>query len=68
MTYKDVIEEFRKTCNRYYLSDEYLSGIDSQTRKETPICGEYIYGMVYVRDDAVKLLIDRIKELERELK
>ncbi len=29
------------------------------------MCGEYQYGIVYVRDDAVELLIDRINELEK---
>ena len=66
MTYKDVINEFKKTCDRYCLSDEYLESIGSITRKDAVICGEYEYGMVHMRDDAVKLLIDRINELEQK--
>lgn len=64
MTYKEVIEEFNKACNRYCLSDEYLKDIDSPTREDCEMCGEYAYGMVFMRDDAVEVLIDRIKELE----
>ena len=69
MTYKEVIEEFNKACNRYCLSDEYLEETGRNTsRRQRPnsICGEYEYGMVHMRDDAVEVLIDRIKELESE--
>lgn len=66
MTYKDVINEFKEKCDRYCLSDEYLESIGSITRKDAVICGEYEYGMVHMRDDAVKLLIDRINELEKK--
>lgn len=66
MTYKDVINEFKEKCNRYCLSDEYLKSIDNTTRKDAVLCGEYEYGMVYLRDDAVKLLIDKINELEQK--
>ena len=65
MTYKDVINEFRKNCNNYSLSDDYLNSIGNDTRKDAEMCGEYQYGIVYVRDDAVELLIDRINELEK---
>ena len=66
MTYKDVIKEFKEKCDRYCLSDEYLESIGSTTRKDAVMCGEYQYGIVYVRDDAVELLIDRINELEQK--
>jgi hypothetical protein len=36
------------------------------TRETAPLVGEYAYGIAYLRDDAVDLLIDRIKELEHE--
>ena len=65
MTYKDVINEFRKNCNNYSLSDDFLNSIGNDTRKDAVMCGEYQYGIVYVRDDAVELLIDRINELEK---
>ena len=65
MTYKDVIKEFKEKCDRYCLSDEYLDGIGSITRKDVVMCGEYVYGIVHMRDDAVKLLINRINELEQ---
>jgi len=65
MTYKDVIKEFKEKCDRYCLSDEYLESIGSTIRKDAVMCGEYEYGIVRMRDDAVKLLINRINELEQ---
>ena len=62
MTYKDVMNEFKEKCRKICISDEYIG----TTREELPICGEYSYGVIFVRDDAVKLLIDRIKELEKQ--
>ena len=67
MTYKDVIEDFNKKCEHYCLSDGYLEGIGNPTRETTEMCGEYQYGMVFVRDDGVELLIERIHELENGL-
>lgn len=66
MTYKDVIKEFKEKCDRYCLSDEYLNSIGNDTRKDAVMCGEYQYGIVYMRDDAVELLIRRINELEQK--
>ena len=66
MTYKDVIKEYEERCNHIYLSDDYLescSGV-TYTRKNAPLVGEYEYGIAYLRDDAVELLINRIRELE----
>ena len=40
MTYKDVINEFRKNCNNYSLSDDYLNSIGNDTRKDAVMCGE----------------------------
>ena len=68
MTYKDVIEEYNRAANRICLSDEYLEDVDSPTRQELPIVGDYQYGVAYMRDDAVELLIDRIHELEEMIK
>ena len=42
-----------------------MNSIEYDTRKDVVMCGEYKYGIVYVRDDAVELLIDRINELEK---
>ena len=65
MTYKDVIEDFKNKCNSCCLSDDWLYNQQCQTRETSVMCGEYQYGIVYVRDDAVELLIDRINELEK---
>ena len=67
MTYKDVIQEFEERSNHICLSDEYLKECSATyTRETAPLVGEYEYGIAYLRDDAVELLIDRIKELEHE--
>ena len=66
MIYKDVINEFNEKCDRYCLSDKYLESVGSTTRKDAAVCGEYEYGMVHMRDDAVQLLINRINELEQK--
>ena len=69
MTYKDVIKEYEERSNHICLSDEYLEEHCCEyTRKIAPLVGEYEYGIAYLRDDAVELLIDRIKELENGTK
>ena len=68
MTYKDVIEEYGRAAYRICLSDEYLEKIDSPSRQDLPIVGDYYYGVAYMRDDAIELLIGRIHELDEENK
>ena len=69
MTYKDVIKEYEERSNHICLSDEYLEKCSATyTRETAPLVGEYEYGIAYLRDDAVELLIDRIKELENGTK
>ncbi len=63
MTYQDVIEEYKKAKGRICLSDEYLD----TPRTDLPIVGEYTYGVAWVRDDAVELLIDHIEELKKNV-
>ena len=66
MIYEDVIKEYEERRDHIYLSDNYLencSGV-TYTRKNAPLIGEYEYGIAYLRDDAVELLINRIRELE----
>jgi len=58
MTYQDVIEEFPKKINQCI--DE-----GSDSRQDIPICIQDLHGVVWVRDDAVKLLIKRIEDLEK---
>lgn len=68
MTYRDVIKEYEERRNHICLSDNYLENCNGvmYTRKNAPLIGEYEYGIAYLRDDAVELLIDRIRELENE--
>ena len=67
MTYKDVIKEYEKRSNHICLSNKYLEECDATyTRETAPLVGEYEYGIAYLRDDAVELLIARIKELEND--
>ena len=61
---KDVIREFTGDCNCCALSDDYLQEYGYETRAEFPMTIEFGYGIMYLRDDAVELLIERIKELE----
>ena len=68
MTYKDVIQAFAYASNHKGIDDEFLQNIGCRTREEQPMAGEYSYGIVYLRDDAVEILIQRIIELENQLK
>jgi hypothetical protein len=66
--YKEVIKEFRDTKYRLYLSDKYLKDNGCITIEEESIAIEFPYGIVYLQDTAVEVLIKRIKELEEKLK
>lgn len=68
MDVNEVIKEFREADERYCLGDEYLEKVGSPTRENLPVAGEYAYGVTYLRDDAVEVLIARIEELEKRLK
>lgn len=57
MIYQDVIEGFQKK-----MSQCIDGGYDP--RPDLPICVDDLRGVVWVRDDAVKLLIERIENLE----
>ena len=50
------------------LSDNYLSSVDKTTRATDirGIAGEFEYGIIYMRDDAVEILLEYIDELECE--
>ena len=65
-----VIEIFDRACGRKALDDEYLDGVGKPTRYagELPLVGDYSYGVLYLRDDAVDILIARIRQLEAENK
>lgn len=65
-----VIETFDHACGQKALDDEYLDGVGKPTRYagELPLVGDYSYGVLYLRDDAVQTLISRIRDLEWHLK
>lgn len=50
------------------LSDDYLVSVDKTTRATDirGIAGEFEYGIIYMRDDAVEILLRYIDELESE--
>ncbi len=60
MTYLDIIQEYEKNIEEHRLNDEFLD----TPRSKLPLIGEFRYGVIYMRDDAVDILIKRIKELE----
>ena len=67
MTYKDVVQAFAYASNRYSLDDDYLREHDCEVREDMPMAGEFKYSVVYLRDDAVEVLIKRIIELENKM-
>ena len=50
------------------LSDNYLASVNKTTRAADPrfIAGEFCYGIIYMRDDAVEILLKYIERLERD--
>lgn len=50
------------------LPDNKIERKGEEPRYEVTMCGEYSYGINYLRDDAVEILINRIKELEGKKK
>lgn len=50
------------------LDDDYLAEKDRPTRYgDAVFCGDFFYGISYLRDDAVDILIDYIRILENEV-
>lgn len=64
MDVKEIVKKYHNTCRRYQLSDEYLQEQKCTTRMEMPTAVEFRYGVVYLQDAAVDVLIKRIEELE----
>lgn len=64
-----VIEEFEETCVQKECGDEYLDSVGKSTRYsgELPLLADYSYGVLYLRDDAVRTLVCRIRDLEWNL-
>ena len=63
-----VVEAFEKVYNQKALDDEYLDEVGKSTRYAggLPLVGDYSYGVLYLRDDAVDILVARIRQLEAE--
>lgn len=66
-----MVENVRKLFDDFYrdrvLSDEYLKEIDREARYETKIVEERKYGIAYLRDDGVNILLRYIDMLEEEI-
>lgn len=62
-----MIEWFENACDARRMSDDSLEREGRETRYGGAIfCGDYSRGIMYLRDDAVDILIERIRELEEE--
>jgi len=62
-----IIEKFYKTSRNVSLGDDDLAekGYEPRYNGEVPLVGEWKYGIAYLRDDAVSILISYIEELKR---
>lgn len=63
-----MISIYESYCDARRISDEHLNDERSETRRsgEPPFCGDFQRGIMYLRDDAVDILIARIRQLEVE--
>lgn len=61
-----MIEWFENACDARRMSDDSLEREESETRYEMGVAGDYRRGVIFLRDDAVDILIERIRELEEE--
>ena len=62
-----VRDEFTNLCKMKELDDDYLEEEGRKTRYETHAAVEVNYGIVYLRDDAVNILLEYIDKLEEQL-
>ena len=67
MDVKEILHKYRDKCRNGQLSDEYLEEHKCKARTDIPIAVEFPYGIVYLQDAAVDVLIKRIEDLETEL-
>ena len=67
--YKIVKDKFIERCKNKQLGDEYLIKNECTPRNliSGNICGDFDYGIVYLRDDAVEVLLKYIEELKRKV-
>ncbi|WP_303838880.1 hypothetical protein [Selenomonas ruminantium] len=60
------VRAYWKAQSNRGLSDDYLASVDKITRATDirGIAGEFGYGIIYMRDDAVEILLKYIERLE----
>lgn len=63
---KMVRKGFTKLCQQRELDNDYLEENKYKTRYKTHAAVEINYGIIYLRDDAVKILLEYIDTLEYE--
>ena len=63
-----VMDAYLNYARNKSLSDDYLEEKDRPTRySDAVFCGDFSYGISYLRDDAVDILVDYIRILENEV-
>ena len=66
LDFEKVTITFQNKYQSLSLPDKQLKTENKPTRDLLPMVLESNYGVIYLRDDAVQILFDRIKELEKE--
>lgn len=61
--YKHIRAYFDDFTGTRSIRDGFLHSIGAETRKDIPMAIEPVHGITYVRDDAVRDLLDYIREL-----
>nr|DAU04394.1 MAG TPA: Protein of unknown function (DUF1192) [Inoviridae sp.] len=63
-----VMDAYLTYAHDKSLDDDYIADKDRPTRYgDAVFCGDFSYGISYLRDDAVDILIDYIRILENEV-
>lgn len=63
-----MISIYESYCDARRTSDDHLKCSETRWYGEPPFCGDFRRGIMYLRDDAVDILIARIRQLEAENK
>lgn len=63
-----VMDAYLNYARNKSLDDDYIADRDRPTRYgDATFCGDFSYGICYLRDDAVDILVDYIRILENEV-
>lgn len=63
-----VMDAYLNCYHNRALDDDFIAERDRSTRYGgATFCGDFSYGICYLRDDAVNILIDYIRTLENEI-